>query len=70
MNVVDSLCVNGWKIVIAPGMLNNDQSVAEVFHFYGFYPVINFNESKIQKANKREFYVVSLASRRLFVKLG
>ena len=26
---------------------NNDQSVAEVFHFYGFYPVINFNESKI-----------------------
>ena len=47
MNVVDSVCVNGWKIVIAPGMLNNDQSVAEVFHLYGFYPVINFNESKI-----------------------
>ena len=21
MNVVDSFCVNGWKIVIAPGML-------------------------------------------------
>ena len=47
MNVVDSVCVNGWKVVITPGMLNNDQSVAEVFHFYGFYPVINFNESKI-----------------------
>lgn len=70
MNVVDSVCVNGWKIVIAPGMLNNDESVAEVFHFYGFYPVINFNESKIQKVNKREFYVVSLALRRLVVKLG
>ena len=47
MNIVDSVFVNGWKIVIAPGMLNNDQSVAEVFHFYDLYPVINFNESKI-----------------------
>ena len=47
MTVIDSVCVNGWKIVIAHVCWNNDQSVAEVFHFYGFYPVINFNESKI-----------------------